>query len=103
MSDTERVHIWSNGTEFDIWESNNCCKCIKRDAMTTWGVCELRDAISMSMIEDCKFAPEIAARLGHAGEPWFWCSERRTDEEGPKPAALEMAEAGALPLPGFES
>ena len=82
MSDTERVYIWSNGTEFLDWESNNCQRCVKRAATTTWGVCELRDAISMSMIEDGTFSPEIAARLGYADDPEFWCRERQPAVRG---------------------
>lgn len=97
MSD-ERVHIWSNGTEFLIWDDNNCDRCIKR------AVCDLSDAITEAYFGDGTFAPEIAARLGvpEDGRLEWWCKERRTEEQGPDPACVEMARMGAARLPGFD-
>lgn len=100
MPDTERVHIWSNGTEFMIWEDNNCDRCVKEPT------CELvygPGGIGEAFLGDGLLAATVAARMGHTGSAEFFCRERQT--EGPvlpKPAAQEMAEAGAAMLPGLD-
>ena len=99
----ERVHIWSNGTEFMIWEENNCSRCVKAPTANWGGACDLNDAIAVACIDDGTFAPEVATRLGYAGEPRFWCKEfQGRGKPEPKPAAREMADAGMPMLPGLE-
>jgi hypothetical protein len=104
MADSERVHIWSNGTEFMIWEKNNCGRCVKATTEDSDGCCDLDDAIGLACLGDGLLAPEIATRLGYAGEPFFFCKEfQGRGKPEPKPAAREMRDAGATPLPGFDS
>jgi hypothetical protein len=88
---------WSNGTEWLIWESNNCDRCVKQ------ATCDLP---SSAWLEGGLTA-ETAARMGWQDEyqetgRWF-CAERELPDAPPKPAALVMAEAGAQQLPGMEA
>jgi hypothetical protein len=88
---------WSNGTDWEIWEANNCDRCIKEPT------CDL----ILAAFLNGGLTAEMAERMGWKDEyeitgRWF-CAERETEPAPPKPAALEMAEAGAQQLPGFES
>ena len=97
----ERVRIWANGTEFEIWEHNNCDRCVKAPTMNWGGCCDLNDAIALACVGDGTVAPEIAARLGYAGSPAFWCREFQ-GRGAPAPAARAVNEVGTQLLPGFE-
>jgi hypothetical protein len=102
---SEDIHLFSNGTEWDIWESRNCDRCVKQ------GACDLADAIfDDSIVHDLEHGdvlPETAARLGyseaeHGGTVGWPCKERRADAEPTTTAATEMVKSGADMLPGFE-
>src|SRR5688572_19600475 len=99
------IHLFSNGTEWDIWEARNCRHCIKEPQ------CDLADAIFSDGVVtpglyQGQVTPETAARLGYTDErvgilnsP---CKERQADAAPPTPAATQMKIAGAQPLPGFD-
>jgi hypothetical protein len=98
---SERIRLFSNGEEYRNWEHNNCDRCVKRWPGNGPALCDLEESLSVACIDDGTVAPEIAARLGYAGDPQFWCAERQTEPTPPKTAAQEMAEAGVPMLEGF--
>ena len=104
---TERIHLFANGYEYDNWEARNCDRCVKAPTASWGGACDLNDAITEAMVTDGTFAPEIVARFGwkpeyHAVLGWP-CKEFQAEGKiEPKPAAREMADAGAAHLPGME-
>lgn len=56
---SERVHIFSNGFEWDHWEAANCDRCVKEPT------CDLlRGGIAESFVSG-DFAPATAARMGY--------------------------------------
>ena len=105
MSSTEAVHLFSNGTEFEIWEHNNCSRCVKEPT------CDLlaalfTDGLAEGLYQGQVF-PETAARLGyseaeHGGMAAWPCKERRASGETAPPAQHEVARAGTPLLPGLD-
>jgi hypothetical protein len=101
----EGIHLFSNGTEFDIWESRNCSRCIKEPT------CDLLNKLFTDGLEDGLYQgqvlPETAARLGYSDEyqgQYGWpCAERQAQADPPPPAAREMRKAGGVMLPGFDA
>lgn len=84
----ERVHVFSNGTQYMDFDEYNCCRC----ARDPWGQitdangeyngkhadCELFEAIEDASFSGDGFAPDIAKRLGYDAEqvPYLWrCGE----------------------------
>ena len=57
MSD-DRVHVFSNGTEYEIWRGWNCDECTK-----SWE-CPIEDAIIFASGGDGLISREIAVRMG---------------------------------------
>lgn len=103
----ERIHLWSNGFEFDHFEARNCARCVKSGDLENEPSCDLYDAITEAMCGDGSFSPEIVARFGWQEEyraVLGWpCKEFQAEGPiEPKPAAREMQEAGATMLPGFD-
>ena len=100
---SERLRIWSNGTEFESWEYNNCGRCWKAPTAKWGGACDLNDAIALAYIGDGTFSPEIVTRLGYTdGNPLFRCRELETAKPSEQALAIrEMTKAGAEMLPGF--
>lgn len=87
---------WSNGTDWEVWSSNNCDRCVKEPTC---------DLIGSFFLEGGLTA-ETAQRVGWTAaydidRRWF-CAERQTEPAPSKPAAREMADAGATMLPGFD-
>lgn len=55
---------WSNGSDFDHWEWQNCERCVHSGYNDdTSAICPLRDAIEISMFT-YELAPEIKAEIG---------------------------------------
>lgn len=103
---SERIRIFANGFEYENWDARNCSNCALKPHENDLGVCDIFDAIIDSMVTDGAFSPEIAIRMGFRDAcrsilGWK-CAEFRDTPAGPRPAALEMAKAGAAELPGFE-
>ncbi len=105
---SERIRLFSNGFEFDCWDETNCDRCVKAQWVDEPITCDLWVAINDAMVGDGTFAPEIVSRFGWKEEyraVLGWPCAEFQDEGSvePKPAAHEMADAGAAMLPGFES
>jgi len=94
----DRIRIFSNGDQYRTWQHNNCDRCVKRPT------CPLEEAIASACVRDGTIAQDIATRLGMPDDDRgrWWCKELQTwGTPEPKPAAREMADAGAAELPGF--
>lgn len=87
---------WSNGTEWEIWEHNNCSRCVKEPTCDLIGDAFLHGGLTT----------ETAARMGWKDEydatRRWWCAELDVAQPPPKPAARVMEDAGAVRLPGFD-
>jgi hypothetical protein len=111
MAESERIRIFSNGTEFSCWLENNCgddCALACTDWEDGEPICDLETALMDAYCSDGTISQEIATRLGWTPERRTvlgWpCAEYTTRPRGePKSAMLEMIAAGAKPLPGFEA
>ena len=102
-SEMDRIRLFSNGEEYRTWEHNNCDRCVKAWPGNGPALCDLEEALAFACFDDGTIAPEIAARLGYAGDPQFWCKEYQAEgKPEPKSAARLMAQAGAPMLPGLE-
>ncbi len=95
------IHVFSNGTEFDIWEHNNSSRCVKEPS------CDILAALFMDGLEEGLYQgqvkPETAKRLGVPadGRERWWCLERQTETDEPTwPPPL--IEGEPVQLPGFD-
>lgn len=101
--ETEGIHLFSNGFEWDHWQGRNCSRCVKRPT------CDLYDAIftdsEMTDIPNGSVTTATAERLGYsnayAGVLAWPCKERQAEDMPPRPAAHEVSSAGGIMLPGF--
>jgi hypothetical protein len=108
---SEGIHLFSNGTEFEIWEHNNCSRCVKEPT------CDLLAALFTDGLAEGMYQgqvlPETAARLGyseaeHGGRAGWLCKERQTHdtqppaEQQPEPWPPPAVEGEPVPLPGFD-
>jgi hypothetical protein len=104
---SERIRIFSNGSEHDAWDERNCSQCALKPHENDLGVCDIFDAIIDSMVTDGAFSPEIAIRMGFRDACrsilGWQCAEFRDAPDGPRPAAHEVAAAGTPCLPGFDT
>lgn len=106
----EAIHLFSNGSEFDFWESGNCPGCVKRRT------CDILDALFTDSIThdlpNGSVTPETAERIGYThdrrNDLRWTCKERQErsfeppHEPAPSPAVREMRRAGAAMLPGLD-
>lgn len=95
-----RVHIFSNGFEFECWAEANCDRCVLWD-----NGCPLAEGIVDAFIHG-SFASEIAARMGFRPElkavlGWPCAERRETPPTEAEIAVREMRANGAAMLPGF--
>jgi hypothetical protein len=77
---SERIYLFSNGTQYMDWTANNCDRCTKAGDPSEPGSskCELFEAIHDAATEDGTVAHEIAKRIGltDAGLKYVWrCPE----------------------------
>lgn len=99
-----KVHIFSNGFEWDNWEAANCDRCTKAPT------CDLLSGGIVDSFMDGLFSQETADRMGFTPECKSilgWQCAEFSDEPlvrapWPKPAAHVMRDAGAPLLPGLE-
>lgn len=104
---TERIRLFANGVEHEAFAERNCHQCVKAGDAYTEPQCDLLDAIIEAMFGDGTFAPEIVARFGWKPEyitvlGWKCAEFQAEGPVEPRPAAYEMARAGAALLPGLE-
>lgn len=104
--ETEGIHLFSNGFEFDVWQGVNCNGCVKQPT------CDLYDAIFTDPlthgVPHGSVTQETAELLGYTsgylGVLRWPCKARQIQghEHFPKPAAHEVSSAGGTMLPGME-
>ena len=70
-----RVHIFSNGTEWDMWEEGNCLKCRKHDSsdVVIWPTCEIESELTYALLSDGLIEQGIKDRMGYPHK--FRCIE----------------------------
>lgn len=75
---SERIHLFSNGTQSMDWMASNCDRCTKAGDISERGSskCELFEAIGDAGASDGRVSAEMAARLGYAETRYVWmCPE----------------------------
>jgi hypothetical protein len=81
---SDKVYIFSCGTQYADWVGSNCERCTKYDA-NDLPTCEIDEAIGMAYMDDGKVTEEIAIRAGYTEENhlrYVWpCSEVEWIEE----------------------
>lgn len=96
MMTTERIHLFSNGTQYMDWTFNNCDKCALAGDPSEPGSssCDLFEAICDAGADDGTVSAEIAARLGYSPIRYVWrCPEFTKDVP---PALAQKRELEAL-------
>jgi len=85
-----RYRPWTKGSDYQLWQDENCVRCAKWDPEGREIRCELERAIFESMFGDGTISAAIAARLGIPPEgslPARRCPEFEPREGPPDPAA----------------
>jgi hypothetical protein len=77
---SERIHLFSNGSQYLDWTANNCDRCTKAGDPSEAGSskCELFEAMHDAATDDGTVTPAIANRIGllDAGTRYVWaCPE----------------------------
>jgi hypothetical protein len=105
---------FSNGSEFDWWQSRNCDRCKKYDfdPETYTTTCPIAEAIADMAATIAPLTQEMAIRMGYLDksgkEVGNDCTERVIGRPEPKvpppplPVDQELKKLGAAMLPGFE-
>lgn len=95
MSD-DRIHPFSNGTQFMDWREGSCCQCAKYHVNNgaVEPVCPLDEALFGACCGDGTISREIADRLGVPENTWsdWQCKEFEPE----RPAGVERI----APAPG---
>lgn len=98
---TDRIYLFSNGTQFMDWDARNCSKCDR----LTWDKdgnpvtsCKLYHAIADAACDDGSVTPEMAQRLGYTSGAYTWdCPERNgADREEWDRREREAIESGLI-------
>lgn len=71
---SERVSVFSCGSQYHDWQSRNCERCMLYNPETYYKRCELELAMFDSYLGNGSLAPEIAERLGYVEGVGFWQS-----------------------------
>lgn len=66
MTTEQRIHLFSNGTQYMDWSANNCDRCTKAGDASEPGSskCPLFEAIHDAAADDGTVTLEVATRLG---------------------------------------
>lgn len=77
---TERVRLFSNGTQYMDWTCNNCDRCAKQaepDSSLDEVACEIERAMIWALLDDGTVDEGIAKRCGYDPDAYSWpCPER---------------------------
>lgn len=91
---TERVHPFSNGTQFGDWCANNCARCTKSSDDAS--KCDLEMALATAYMTDGTIGQAEATRIGYKDDAYTWrCGEWSWDGTVPPkpPTALQRLES----------
>lgn len=70
---TDRIRIFSNGSQFADWEASNCQRCKKWAGWDKLPTCEIDVALGEAYLGDGTVSQEIATRAGYDAEKYVWC------------------------------
>ena len=91
---TDRIRIFSSGSQYGDWVGSNCERCTKYD-VNDLPTCEIDEAIGMAYMGDGMVTPEIAHRAGYTPENqgrYVWpCTEVVWTEEWKAEYAVRKA------------
>lgn len=98
---SDKVYIFSSGSQYSDWVSSNCERCTKYNKE---GVsdCEIETALLCAYFDDGKVAPDIAERAGaneeeNAGRYIWQCSEVDWTDEWKAEYLARNCEVGEKP------
>jgi len=77
---TDRIYIFSNGSQYADWQASNCHRCKK----FPWTLpdCDIDIALAEAYLNNGKVSQEIANRAGYDPDKYVWpCSEVEWTEE----------------------
>lgn len=73
---TDRIYIFSNGSQYADWQASNCERCKKIEQ------CEIWFALDDALWDDGTVSQEIAKRAGYDADRYLWpCGEVEWTEE----------------------
>ena len=85
---SDKVYIFSNGTQFMDWQSSNCERCKKstfNDAsigVNDLPKCEIEYALMYALMDDGTVTEEIKKRSGYESSRYVWpCNETEWTKE----------------------
>jgi hypothetical protein len=85
---TERIRIFTRGTQWLDWQNVNCCLCKKSATKLDWEKdeisfeCDLEQALADASLADGTVSAEQAKRLGYDHEKYVWpCTEIEWTDE----------------------
>ncbi len=77
-----RIHIFSNGSQFNDWSASNCLRCTKWSGWDELPTCDIDMALGEAYLGDGTVSQEIATRAGYDPDKYVWpCGEVEWTEE----------------------
>ncbi len=81
---TDRIQIFSTGSQYADWSTSNCHRCTKWSGWNELPTCDIDMALGEAYILDGTVSQEIATRADYDPEKYNWqCGEVEWTEELP--------------------